>query len=104
MLQRFVRCTGTAWIAAVLAASALPGAARAEEEAAIVKRGSELRETPGDTARVVAPLAADTAVTRTGERQGAWVRVRTAAGATGWVHLFDVGPASGNGSGAMAGA
>ena len=39
-------------------------------------------------------LPAQAAVTRTGERQGPWVRVRTEAGATGWVHLFDVGPAS----------
>lgn len=104
MLQRIVHGAGTAWIAAVLAASALPGLALAEEEAAVVKRGSELRETPGDGGRVLAPLPAETAVTRTGERQGAWVRVRTTAGAAGWVHLFDVGPASGSGSGAMAGA
>lgn len=104
MLQRIVRGAGTAWIAVLLAASAVPGAARAEEEAAVVRRGSELRESPADSGRVLAPLPADTAVTRTGERQGAWVRVRTAAGLAGWVHLFDVGPASGNGSGTMAGA
>lgn len=104
MLRRCVRGAGTAWIAALLVASALPGLARAEEEAAVVKRGSELRETPGDSGRVLTPLAADTAVTRTGERQGAWVRVRTTEGAAGWVHLFDVAPASGNGSGAVAGA
>jgi hypothetical protein len=104
MLQRFVRSAGTAWVAALLVAAALTGPVHAEEEAAVVKRGSELRETPGDTGRVLAPLPADTAVTRTGERQGAWVRVRTAAGAAGWVHLFDVGPASGSGSNAVAGA
>lgn len=104
MLQRMVRGAGTAWIAVLVAASAVPGAARADEEAAVVRRGSELRDAPGDNGRVLAPLPADTAVTRTGERQGAWVRVRTAAGATGWVHLFDVGPASGSGSGTMAGA
>ena len=104
MLQRFVRGAGSAWIAALLVASALPGVAQAEEEAAVVKRGSELRESPGDGGRVLAPLPAETAVTRTGERQGAWVRVRTAAGAAGWVHLFDVGPATGSGSGTVAGA
>lgn len=104
MLQRMVRGAGTAWIAVLVAASAVPGAARADEEAAVVRRGSELRDAPGDNGRVLAPLPADTAVTRTGERQGAWVRVRTAAGATGWVHLFDVGPASGSGNGTMAGA
>lgn len=84
-------CTGLA-----LALGA--GAARAQEEAAVLRRASELREAPGDTGRSLAALPADTALTRLGERQGPWVRVRTAAGATGWVHLFDVGPASGAGS------
>lgn len=104
MLRRCVHGAGTAWVAALLVASALPAPAWAEEEAAVVKRGSELRETPGDSGRVLAPLAADTAVTRTGERQGAWVRVRTSEGGAGWIHLFDVAPASGNGTGAVAGA
>jgi hypothetical protein len=64
------------------------------QEAAIVRRATELRETPGDQGRSLAALAAQTPVTRTSERQGPWVQVRTAAGATGWVHLFDVGSAS----------
>lgn len=65
------------------------------QEAAVTKRATELRDAPADTGRSIAPLAAQSAVTRTGERRGPWVQVRTGAGATGWVHLFDVGPASG---------
>ncbi|MDB5897488.1 MAG: hypothetical protein JWP41_1090 [Ramlibacter sp.] len=75
-----------------LAAVLLPGAWA--QEAAVVRRATELREAPGDQALSLAPLPAQTAVTRTNERQGPWVQVRTAAGATGWVHLFDVGPAT----------
>jgi hypothetical protein len=66
-------------------------AAWAQEEPAVVRRATELREQPGDAGRSLAPLPVDTAVTRLPERQGPWVRVRTAAGAVGWVHLFDVG-------------
>jgi hypothetical protein len=109
MLNRFdppgrLRRAGAPWLAALLVLSALPGPGHAEEEAALVKRGSELRETPGEAGRVLAPLPADTAVTRTGERQGPWVRIRTATGTAGWVHLFDIGPATGSGSGSVAGA
>lgn len=68
------------------------------QEAAVTKRATELRETPADSGRSLAPLPAQSAVTRTGERRGPWVQVRTAAGATGWVHLFDVGPAGGSAS------
>ncbi len=70
-------------------------AAQAQGEAAVIKRATELREAPAESSRSLAPLAADAPVTRLGERQGPWVQVRNAAGATGWVHLFDVGaPAS----------
>ena len=64
------------------------------QEAAVTRRATELRETPADTGRSLAPLPAQTALTRTEQRQGPWVQVRTAAGATGWVHLFDLGPAT----------
>src|SRR4051812_6089941 len=63
------------------------------QEAAVTRRATELRETPGDAGRSVAALPAQAAVTRTEQRQGPWVQVRTANGATGWVHLFDLGPA-----------
>jgi hypothetical protein len=78
------------------------------QEAAVVRRATELREAPGDQGRSLAALPLQAAVTRTGERQGPWVQVRTAAGATGWVHLFDLGSASttaasssGGGAGAL---
>lgn len=77
------------------------GLAHAQTETMLLKRATELREAPGDSARSLAALAARTPVTRSGARQGAWIQVRTADGATGWVHMFDVGPA---GSAAPAGA
>jgi hypothetical protein len=64
------------------------------QEAAVTRKVVEVRETPGDSARSIATLPAQAPVTRSGERQGPWIQVRTASGATGWVHLFDVGPAS----------
>ena len=56
-------------------------------------RRSRLRRWSGG-GRSLAALPAQTAVTRTEQRQGPWVQVRTAAGDTGWVHLFDLGPAT----------
>ena len=56
-----------------------------------IKRTAELRESPSDTARSVAPLAVQTQVTRLGARQGPWIEVRTVQGANGWVHMFDAG-------------
>lgn len=94
------------WRRAMLAlACALTSAgAWAQEEPAVVRRATQLREQPGEASRSIAPLAADTAVTRLPERSGPYVRVRTAAGAVGWVHLFDVGaPGSSNSSGGASG-
>jgi hypothetical protein len=82
------------WLLAFALAALLPFSAQAQDESALVKRSTELREAPGETGRSLASLPAETALTRLGDRQGPWIRVRTAAGATGWVHLFDVGPAS----------
>lgn len=76
---------------ALLLASAL---AHAQPESVLVKRTTELREAPGEASRSVAALAARTPVTRSGARQGAWIQVRTTEGASGWVHMFDVAPAS----------
>jgi hypothetical protein len=64
------------------------------QEAALMRRATELRAAPGDAGRSLAALPAQAPVTRTGERQGPWVQVRTAEGAMGWVHLFDLGPAA----------
>ncbi len=68
--------------------------AHAQTEAMLLKRATELREGPGETSRSLAALAARAPLTRSGTRSGAWVQVRTAEGATGWVHMFDVAPAS----------
>ncbi len=76
---------------ALLLGSAL---AHAQTESVLIKRAAELREAPGETSRSVTPLAARTPVTRSGARQGAWIQVRTAEGASGWVHMFDVASAS----------
>jgi hypothetical protein len=87
----------------------LPQAAWAQE-AAVTRRAIELRDAPADSGRALASLPAQAAVTRTAERKGPWVQVRTADGATGWVHLFDIGPAGapaesggGGGGGALRG-
>lgn len=82
---RTVLCT-------LLAAACLPSAARAE--AAFTRRAVEIREAPGDQARSIASLPAQAPVTRGNERLGPWVQVRSAGGASGWVHLFDLGPAT----------
>lgn len=70
------------------------GLVQAQTEALLVKRAAELREAPGESSRSLAALAARTPVTRSGARQGAWVQVRTAEGASGWVHMFDIGSAA----------
>ena len=73
--------------------------AQSAGEAAVTRRAAELRDTPGETGRSLASLPAQTPVTRLAERQGPWVQVRSSSGATGWLHLFDVGPAQGAQSG-----
>lgn len=78
-----------------LALAAVAATVHAQGEPAVTKRATELRETPDAAGRSLAPLAAQSPVTRTGERRGPWVQVKSAAGATGWLHLFDVAPASG---------
>ena len=65
------------------------------QETAVVKRATQLRDAPAETGASVAPLEANTVVTRTSERKGAWTKVNTSQGATGWVHMFDLGPQAG---------
>jgi hypothetical protein len=72
------------------AALALGGLSVQAQDAAIVKRATELRDGPSDTAKTLASLPADTTLTRTGERRGPWVQVRPATGANGWIHMFDL--------------
>lgn len=57
----------------------------------IVKRATQLRETPSEAASGLAALAPQTAVTRLQARRGPWIEVRSAQGVNGWVHMFDVG-------------
>lgn len=82
-------------LAAVLALGALVFPAHAQQDAAVIKRATELRQDPAESSASLGALAADSAVSRTGERKGSWVKVRTAQGSTGWVHMFDVGAQAG---------
>lgn len=83
--------------------------AYAQSDALLIRRSTELREGPAEASRSLASLATQTAITRLPARQGAWIQVRTAAGATGWVHMFDVGtttttaPAANTATGALRG-
>jgi hypothetical protein len=87
----------------------LAGAAQAQGEAAVMKRATELRAAPAESARALESLPAQSPVTRLGDRRGPWIEVRSGAGATGWVHMFDVSSAEGaapsgnTGSGALRG-
>jgi len=78
--------------------------AQPQGEAVIIKRESQLRDAPGDSARSLAPLPVQTSVTRLTERQGAWIKVRTADGTSGWVHMFDITSATAPSGGAAGGA
>ena len=66
----------------------------AQPDALQVKRIADLRDGPSATSSSLAVLPAQTPVTRLPARQGAWMQVKTEAGQTGWVHMFDVGTAS----------
>ncbi|MEO6293259.1 MAG: SH3 domain-containing protein [Burkholderiaceae bacterium] len=68
--------------------------AHAQSDAVLLKRATELREAPGESARSLAALAVRAPLVRSGARQGAWIQVRTAEGTSGWVHMFDVGSAA----------
>ena len=86
-------------LAAVLALCTLALPAHAQQDAAVIKRATELRQDPAESSASLGALAADTSVTRTSERKGSWVKVRTAQGTAGWVHLFDVGAQAGTATG-----
>lgn len=90
-------------ITLTLLALALLGSLPAQaQDALVTKRQTTLRDGPADSATALATLPAQTALTRQPTRQGAWVQVKTAAGASGWIHLFDVGTATEQGSVASA--
>ena len=86
ILSKFIRLHSLS-ACILLLGSAL---AQAQSESVQIKRASELREAPGESSRSLATLVVRTPVTRSGQRQGAWIQVRTAEGASGWVHMFDV--------------
>ena len=68
----------------------------AQTETVQIKRPAQLRDAPGETSPSLLALPVQTAVTRLGERQGPWIKVRMADGIIGWVHMFDVTSASGS--------
>ena len=59
----------------------------AHAEPAMLTRASELKAQPASDAATVAQLPVEATVDA-GERNGGWVRVRTAAGAEGWVKML----------------
>jgi hypothetical protein len=59
----------------------------AQAEPATLLRASELKAQPASDAATVTQLAVDAALDA-GERSGGWVRVKTAAGAEGWVKML----------------
>lgn len=86
-----------AWLA-FASVSFLAASSVQAQEASVVKKATALRESAGEAAPSVGNLAANDKVSRTGERKGAWVQVRTAEGTTGWVHMFDLGGAAAAGA------
>jgi len=74
----------------VLPAALLAFAALAQTDALQLKRAADLHQAPLDSSASVASLPAHTSLVRTGESQGAWLRVQTSTGQAGWLHLFDV--------------
>ena len=75
-------------------ALAIGGGALAQTESVLIKRVAQLRNTPGEASPSIANLPLQTAVTRLGDRQGPWIKVRLADGTQGWVHMFDITAAS----------
>ena len=59
----------------------------AHAEPATLVRASDLKAQPASDAATVTQLAADAPVDA-GERNGGWIRVRTASGAEGWVKML----------------
>jgi hypothetical protein len=59
----------------------------ARAEPATLVRASELKAQPATDAATVSQLAVDAAVDA-GERNGGWVRVKTQAGAEGWLKML----------------
>lgn len=87
----------------VASALVIGASATAQTETLLVKRPAELRQGPSASTAAVASMPAQSPVTRLPERQGAWMRVTTATGQTGWIHMFDVAtPAASSSAGSTA--
>lgn len=91
-LPALFRVVGLCLTGVGLASAALAQAPAAE--AVVLKRATELRQGPSDQSPGLVSLPAQTPLTRTPQRQGAWVTVTTVDGKVGWVHLFDVSSAN----------
>ena len=59
------RLIAAGWLLAALAAQAWCTPAQAQQDAAVIKRATELRQEPAESSASLGALAADTAVTRT---------------------------------------
>ena len=80
-----------AWLVGL--ALPLMAQAQAQADTVTVKREAQLRESPSESAPSLGALPVRSQLTRLAARQGPWIEVRNAQGATGWVHMFDVGTA-----------
>lgn len=78
-------------VLAIVSALAIGQTALAQTDTVTVKRAAQLRESPAESAAILASLPVQTQLTRLANRRGPWIEVRTGQGQTGWVHLFDVG-------------
>lgn len=97
MQMRIGKPLAAAWLAiasclGVQAQTTPPAAAAAATaDTVFVKRDTQLRESPAESAPALSPLPVKTPLTRLTARRGPWIEVRTAQGASGWVHMFDIG-------------
>ncbi len=80
-----------AWLSIVTCMAAQAQTPAPAADTLIVKRATQLRESPAEAAPALAPLAAQSTVTRLAARSGPWIEVRSAQGVSGWIHMFDVG-------------
>jgi hypothetical protein len=66
---------------------------QAQSDTLVTKRAANLRQAPSESSTSLEPLPVQTPLTRLTMRVGPWIQVKTTAGQTGWVHMFDVGTA-----------
>lgn len=90
MYTRIGKPMAAAWLAVMTSLSAQAQTPVTTAETVIVKRETQLRQSPAENAPALAPLAAKTQVTRLLARSGPWIEVRTPQGVNGWIHMFDV--------------